>query len=260
MKMPASLSKLPDLIIRPFVFLGRIVAKIWFAVFGRLSWSPPAWFSQSRATWTRFSEANPRITAAGLIAIFFLSCAVAWTWNWYEHRPKPHRVSASIGGIPVTKLENELKYPPLIVRFSEPAARLEDLKKPSLQGVRLEPQIGGAWAWNSDKELVFRPTEDWPADQKYRIVFDKTFFPPQVLMERLTYETQTQPFSIAISQLELYQDPSNPKLRQVTATLDLTHAVEPGDLDRHIQLLMVGGSAGFPPSGPAPHFPIPHRV
>src|SRR6266849_6011354 len=74
-------------------------------------------------------------------------------------------------GIPVTKLEKELKYPPLIVRFSDPAARLEDLKKLSLQGVRLEPQIGGAWSWNSDKELVFRPTEDWPADQKYRIVF-----------------------------------------------------------------------------------------
>src|SRR5437588_10549432 len=83
-------------------------------------------------------------------------------------------------------------------------------------------------------------------------------------MERLTYETQTQPFTIAISQLELYQDPSNPKLRQVTATLDLTHAVEPGDLDRHIRLLMVGGSAVFPPSDPAPHFAITyglhHRV
>src|SRR5205807_7496186 len=101
--------------------------------------------------------------------------------------------------------------PPLVVRFTDPAARLEDLKKPSLQGVRLEPQIAGAWSWGSDKELVFRPTEDWPADQKYRIGFDKTFFPSQVLMERLTYETQTQTFTIAISQLELYQDPSTPK-------------------------------------------------
>ena len=153
------------------------------------TWSPPAWFSQSRTGWTRFSEANPRITASGLIAIFLLSCGAAWTWNWYQHRPKPHRVSASVGAIPVTKLENELKYPPLIVRFSEPAARLEDLKKPSLQGVRLEPQVGGAWSWNSDKELAFRPTEDWPADQKFRIVFDKKFFPPQVLMERLVYES-----------------------------------------------------------------------
>src|SRR5437764_7001547 len=79
-------------------------------------------------------------------------------------------------------------------------------------------------------------------------------------MERLTYETQTPPFAIAISQLELYQDPANPKLRQVTATLELTHAVEPGDLDRHIQLLMVGGSAVFPPSDPPPHFAMTYGL
>src|SRR5438876_3444657 len=260
MKTPAFLSKLPDLILRPFVLLGRVLAKIWFALFGRLSWSPPVWFSQSRAGWTRFSEANPRITASALLAIFLLSCGAAWTWNWYQHRPKPHRVSASVQPIPVTKLENELKFPPLIVRFSDPAARLEDLKNPSLQGVRLEPQIGGAWSWSSDKELVFHPTEDWPADQKYRIVFDKTFFPPQVLMERLAYETQTPAFAIAISQLELYQDPTNPKLRQVTATLELTHVVEPGELDRHIQLLMVGESKVFPPSDPPPHFIITYGL
>src|SRR5437588_9438644 len=260
MKTPAFLSKLPDLIIRPFVLPGKIVAKTWFAVFGRVSWSPPHWFSQSRTAWMRFSEANPRITAAGLIAIFLVSCGASWTWNWYQNRPKPHRVSVSIVAIPVTKLEKELKYPQLIVRFSDPAARLEDLKKPSLQGVRLEPQIGGAWSWNSDKELVFRPTEDWPADQKYRIVFDKKFFAPQILMELLTYEIRTPPFAIAISQLELYQDPANPKLRQVTATLELTHAVEPGELDRHIQLLMVGESKVFPPSDPPPHFTMTYGL
>lgn len=260
MKMPAFLSKLPDLIIRPFVLLGRVVAKIWFAIFGRISWSPPHWFSQSHAAWARFSQANPRITALIMAAIFLISCGAAWTWDWYQRRPKPHRVTASVEAIAVTKLEKELKYPPLIVRFSEPAARLEDLKKPSLQGVRLEPQIAGAWSWNSDKQLAFRPTEDWPADQKFRITFDKKFFPPQVLMERLAYETQTPLFGIAISQLELYQDPANPKQRQVTATLELTHPVEPGELDRHIQLLMIGGSAVFPPSDPPPHFAMTYGL
>src|SRR5207247_3647477 len=90
------------------------------------------------------------------------------------------------------------------------------------------------------KAVVFIQSEYWPADQKFRIFFDKKFFPPQVLMERLVYEAQTLPFTIVISQLELYQDPANPKQRQVTATLELTHAVEPGEMDRHIQLLMIG--------------------
>jgi hypothetical protein len=61
MKIPASLSKLPELILRPLVLLGRGVVKIWFAIFGRFSWSPPGWFSQSRSGWSRFSDAHVRI-------------------------------------------------------------------------------------------------------------------------------------------------------------------------------------------------------
>src|SRR5438874_10020849 len=75
-------------------------------------------------------------------------------------------------------------------------------------------------------------------------------------MERMVYEAQTLPFTIAISQLELYQDPANPTQRQVTATLELTHAVEPGELDRHLQLLMIGRSTIFAPNDPAPHFAL----
>lgn len=264
MKIPAALSKLGDVILRPLFWLGRLLAKIWFAVFGRLSWNPPTWLSRGNEAWSRFGNNRPWTNASVVLGLLLVIYGSLWTWNWYQSRPKPHFVSASIQSVPVTKLEKELQYPPLVIRFSDPAARLEDLKKPALTGVRLEPQIAGAWSWNSDRELTFRPTEDWPADRKFQIVFDKQFFPAQVLMERLSYETRTPAFSIAISQLQLYQDPTNPKQRQVTATLELTHAVEPGELDKHIKLTMVGDSAVFPPSEQPPHFTITyglhHRV
>ena len=150
--------------------------------------------------------------------------------------------------VPVTKLEKDLKFPTLDIRFSDSAARLEDKDKTDLQGVRLDPPLAGKWMWAGDKHLFFQPKEDWPADKKFKVIFDKKFFPPHLVLERLTYEFQTPPFEIAIKQLELYQDPANPTQRQVTATLELTHEVEPGELDRHLQLLMVGGSAVFPPS------------
>src|SRR5438094_728323 len=165
-----------------------------------------------------------------------------------------------IEAVPVTKLEKDLKFPTLDIRFSDSAARLEDLKKTSVSGVRIEPKIAGVWSWNSDKELMFRPTEDWPADQNFKIIFDKKFFSPLVLMERLAFEFRTPPFEIAIKDVELYQDPTNPTQRQATATLELTHAVEPGELDRHLQLLMIGGSAVFPQSDPAPHFTLSYGL
>src|SRR2546430_17657237 len=79
-------------------------------------------------------------------------------------------------------------------------------------------------------------------------------------MERLAYEFQTAPFDIAIKELQLYQDPANPTQRQITATLELTHAVEPGELDRHLQLQMIGGSTIFPPTEPPPHFALTYGL
>src|SRR3989440_1240711 len=195
-----------------------------------------------------------------MVAIFAILCAGAWTWNWYSHLPKPHRVTVKITPVEVTKLEKELKFPRLVVNFSESAARLDDLKKPSVQGVELQPHLNGTWHWIKDDILVFEPPEDWPADQKFRVTFDKKFFPSHVVMERFVYETQTPPFGIAIKQLELYQDPTNPAQRAITATLELTHAVEPGELDRHLQFATVGGSNLFAASDPAPHFTITYGL
>lgn len=195
-----------------------------------------------------------------MLAILLISCGGAWTWKWYSHLPKPRKVSAKIVPIEVTKLEKELKFPRLVVCFSESAARLEDLKKPKVQGVRLEPQLNGAWHWAQADILVFEPTEDWPADQKFRVIFEKNFFPRHVLMERLAYETRTPPFLVSIKELEIYQDPTNAARREVSATLELTHAVDPGELERHLQLTMVGGSNIFPPNDPAPHFTVSYGL
>ncbi|MDQ2824598.1 MAG: alpha-2-macroglobulin family protein, partial [Verrucomicrobiota bacterium] len=124
----------------------------------------------------------------------------------------------------------------------------------------LEPSTPGEWHWAAGDILIFEPTTDWPADQKFRIVFDRTFFPRHVLMERLVYEIRTPPFGIALKDLTFYQDPTDPRQQQVTAKLELTHAVEPGELDRHLQLSIIGGSKIFSPSDPSPHFSITYGL
>src|SRR5262249_57717192 len=174
-----------------------------------------------------------------------------------KNRLKQRYVNVMLWRVQVTKLQKDLIFPTLDIRFSDSAARLEDKDKTALQGVRLDPPLAGKWMWAGDKHLFFQPTQDWPADQKFKVIFDKKFFPSHIKLERLTYEFQTPPFQIAIKQVELYQDPANPTQRQVTATLELTHAVESGELDRHIQLLMIGESTLFPPSHPPPPFTLP---
>jgi uncharacterized protein YfaS (alpha-2-macroglobulin family) len=260
MNTNALITRSLQLAARPFVLFLTFLKKVALAVFGRVQWSPPRWLSQSRAAFSAFNRAHPLITASGIVAILLLSCGAAWTWHWYQHRPKPRYVTVKIDPIPVTKLEKDLTFPTVDVRFSESAARLEDLKKIPVPGVRLDPPLPGKWMWATDKHLFFKPSEDWPADQKFKIIFDKKFFPPHVFMERNVYEFTTPAFEIAIKSLELYQDPSDPTQRQITATLELTHAVEPGELERHLQLLMIGGSTIFPPNDPAPHFALTYGL
>src|SRR5215831_2529578 len=250
MNNPELLSKLNKSTSR----ITRALRRFAEVIFGNVSWRPPGWLSRSLAACNRLGRAHPRLVASGVLAILLISCGGAWIWEWYSHLPKPRKVSARIVPIEVTKLEKELKFPRLVVYFSESAARLEDLKKPSVRGVLLEPHLDGAWHWAQADILVFEPAEDWPADQKFRVVFDKNFFPRHVSMERLAYETRTPPFSVTIKELEIYQDPTNATRREISATLELTHAVDPGELERHVQLTMVGGSNIFPPNDPAPHF------
>ncbi|PYJ44572.1 MAG: hypothetical protein DME80_05915 [Verrucomicrobia bacterium] len=147
--------------------IARAMRRFAELYFGNFSWRPPGWLSRTAAGWGRFQRAHPRLILSAMIAIFVISCGGAWTWNWYSHLPKPRKVSAKIVPIEVTKLEKELKFPRLVIYFSESAARLEDLKKPSVQGVRLEPHLSGAWHWVQGDILVFQPSEDWPADQKF---------------------------------------------------------------------------------------------
>jgi uncharacterized protein YfaS (alpha-2-macroglobulin family) len=256
MKTPAPLSNAIKWVANTAARARRIPEQI----FGDISWRPPQWLSRIAESWSRLERAYPRLIAPAIITIFLISCAGAWSWNWYSHLPKPRRVSVKIVPVEVTKLEKDLKFPRLVVYFSESAARLEDLKKSSVQGVQIQPRLNGGWRWIQADILVFEPTEDWPADQKFRVVFDKKFFPRHVLMERFSYDTQTPPFGIAIKQLELYQDPTNPTQRQITATLELTHAIDPGELDRHLQLAMVAGSNIFSPNDPAPHFSITYGL
>src|SRR5207247_5696412 len=59
---------------------------------------------------------------------------------------------------------------------------------------------------------------------------------------------------------DLYQVTAYTNYFMITATLELTHAVDPGELERHLQLLMIGGSTIFPPNDPAPHFVLTYGL
>ncbi len=244
------------LLIRPFAWLARWIRKIFRTAFGQLSYRPPYWLQRGFARTVLFRRGHPVLAAAIVLLTFFIASGSIWTWRWYQRQPKPHVVSATVAPIPVTPLEKELKFPPLTIEFSESAARLEDLKNPTLQHVRLDPPVAGAWKWINDRKLSFAPAQDWPADKQFRIVFDREFFPSHVRMEKLEYDASTPPFRADLKNVTLSEDAKEPGVQRVLATIELTHSVEPGQIEKFLTLNMQGGANVFPPNDPAPHFTI----
>ena len=243
-------------LIRPFAWLARLLRKIARSLFGQLSWTPPQWLQRGFVRVTMVRRAHPFLVAGGVLLALLLASGSLWTYRWYQRQPKPHTVSATVSPIPVTPLEKELKFPPLSIEFSESAARLDDLKSAALQHVRLDPAVAGIWKWNNDRKLAFTPAQDWPADRKFRVIFDRDFFPSHVRMDKLEYEVSTPPFRAEIQSVIFSEDAKEPGVQRVIATVNLTHAVEPGELDKQAAFTMVGGSNVFAPNDPAPHFSI----
>jgi len=241
-------------LIRPFAWLARWLRKIFRTAFGQLSWSPPYWLQRAFARVVLFRRGHPILAPAIVLLVFVVAGGSVRGWRWYQSRPKPHRVYAQVAPIPVTPLEKELKFPLLLIEFSESAARLEDLKNPTLQHVRLDPPAAGAWKWISDRKLSFAPAQDWPADKKFRVVFDREFFPAHVLMDKLEYDAETPPFRAELKGVMLSEDAKEPGVQRVLATVELTHTVEPGELEKFLTLNMAGGSNVFPPNDSPPHF------
>ncbi|MBA3962859.1 MAG: alpha-2-macroglobulin [Chthoniobacterales bacterium] len=211
------------------------------ALFGNFIWTAPPWL-------TRTVHATRRHRARSFLLLLLLLLLISggwFGWKWYERQPKPVRITAIADPIPVTRLEKELKPAPLTIRFSGSVAKLEQVGKVVNSGVHLEPSAEGKWSWTSDSALTFKPKRDWPADQKYRVTFEKTFFPHHIHLERDNVELTTPSFTGTIKEIEFYQDPKTPAIRQVVATLEFSHSVDRADLEKHVALAMIGGSDVF---------------
>jgi alpha-2-macroglobulin len=63
-------------------------------------------------------------------------------------------------------------------------------------------------------------------------------FAPQVRLKNYSYSFHSPAFEAQITTAEFYEDPSDPKNKQVVATVEFTHPVDKADLEKRIELRM----------------------
>ncbi len=263
---------------------------------GDFSWKPPGWLARSSWRAFHWICGHQRASAGIALALLALSGGGWWTWNWHKHQPKPVTVSVRADAPELTPMDEEKTFPALHIVFGSSVAKLDALDEPSNAGwwkhplnsnswssgpksptaapsaegnwisevhsrrlgsaIHLEPPVEGTWRWMGDRQLTFVPKKDWPAGTKYRVSFDRALFADHVLLSKYDVEFCTHAFEASFTDAKFYIDPTNPSVKQVTATLQFTHAVDTDELEKRVSLEMIGGSEVFKAAGP--RFTITH--
>ena len=218
------------------------------AFFGTITWTPPPWFASVKGSKSGFKDLSPgpsrkilhivprsRKTITWAAIVLGVLIAVCVLVIWHAAR-QPGALMVTGAGPGLTKLEDVTKPDPVHIRFSGSAARLDLIGKVVASGITLSPSIAGEWKWVADDHLVFTPKADWAVGQRYTVKMDRSLFPKHVRLSTYSYSFRTPPFEATIANAEFYQDPEDPAIKKVLATVKFTHPVDPASFEKRVQL------------------------
>ena len=216
----------------------RILAWLIVSLIGNWQWQAPVWLTWAetqRARGWRYLAASP--TRAALLALVVVLAGGGYFW--YASRPKPHYVTsrrARPGADRIQRQRHRLDQADedrlqRIGRAAEADAESGDRRH------RRSPAIAGTWFWTSDKELQFTPKNDWPVDGAFSVrLADKGLLANQVELEEYSFKFRSQPFSASISESQFYQDPRDPNLKKLVATVTFSHPVDAEQFEPRVSL------------------------
>jgi uncharacterized protein YfaS (alpha-2-macroglobulin family) len=212
------------------------------SVFGAWAWEAPRWYTRARGA---VVNVHPRTIGVGLIGILILAVGGYASWRWYQLLPKPQFAAFSLTAPARTRIEEDNAKPdPLTVRFDRSVAALVLAGKPLPNGVSLAPVLEGDWRWLDDRVLEFRPKQDWPIGQPFKVTLDKAVLAPQVRLQKYGFEFSTASFAARISGARFYQDPVNPGVKMGVFDVQFTHPVDPAEFERRVEVRLAGQKEG----------------
>ena len=122
------------------------------------------------------------------------------------------------GDIPDINNNRELKQPDsVILSYELESGPYQSVLKMGLtnkdlsDNIKITPFIKGTWYILNDSEIIFTPTESWPADKKFTIKIDKSILNPDVKVNSYKATFTTPEIESEIESFNLYSAPGNKK-------------------------------------------------
>lgn len=218
------------------------LASVLSAVFGRFSWEAPSWGRRVSAR----VKAHARLLW-GVLALVAIS---GGAYRWYVTRPPPPDqvlLTATVSNIdaPPRREKGEVVPPPAMVSvvFDGSAAPLEALHKPVIAQIALKPKVEGEWRWEDERTLVFAPNSPWPIGAHYTISLSPQLVSrPNLVLVTRELSFTTEAFSARIENVEFYQDPVDPRVKQVVGTVRFSYPVDPASFEKRVTLVSAPSS------------------
>ena len=225
---------------------------------GRWEWQAPRWAVWTSAQIRRGGDhlaRNPRRAAAGALLVV----AAGAGYVWWASRPRPHYVTFTVHNPDLTRYTDDgvVHVDVMKILFSESAAPLKQLQKTVTKGIELSPAVAGAWTWTNDKELRFTPANDWPVDGAFTVrLHRKELLASQVELEEYTIPFRSRPFDATIENSQFYQDPVDPNLKKLVATVKFSHPVDPQEFERRVSLAVAKDAEYLGLTSDSRHFTV----
>lgn len=216
-------------------------------VFGSFSWQAPnwmVWLSVKAGKFKAWLIANP-MRGAGLgLAVIAMTAGGVLGWNWYQQLPKPvlTRYSSTAPALTSYDKQGRAMIHPFIIEFEESAAPVSMIKKAVLEGIKMSPSLEGVWTWDNQRKLSFLPKSDWPVDTEFNVSLARhKLLAEQIKLGEYQLTFRTAPFSAAIKEAAFYQDPVDPNLKKLVATVHFSHPVDSGRFAEKVKLVLSDG-------------------
>jgi alpha-2-macroglobulin len=134
-------------------------------------------------------------------------------------------------------LKKQEVVPPIVINFSGSVAKIEDVQNVISSGIAIDPEIAGVWRWATDNSISFHPVEHWIPGTEYKINLDRELFPEHIKLNNYNASFKTKAFGVSIASSNFHIDPVDEDVKQVIATINFSHPVDPEIFESRVSLM-----------------------
>lgn len=213
----------------------------WFSILFGITLRVPTWLNwvgTSLQHATQWAIANPKLAAKRTAATLLAGAILGGGGYWYKHLPKPVENKATVVSPPLTRLvDNKWEVSPLIINFDGSVAPIAKVGKVITPKIEIFPKVEGTWNWETDRQLKFTPRNDWAVGGEYDLKLPKKgLVASHITLNKYAFKFKSEAFAAAVTQTEFYQDPTDPKLKKVVATVSFSHPVDTADFEQRVSM------------------------